>query len=928
MPKWTSCWCNKGRTRCPHNPTVLLVLTLLLQLFTATTSTAGFAWTNIQTSITSRDQVDLWTQRSSGCTCPYDVLDHSCACCVSNGCQCGASSPQRCGQCGLEQFCDDMCNITISASEVMAKSGQAYGEIKSPTTLSGPAFCWYRFQAEPGQRVEMQIYRIKRLGRLHTETNRCIGGFLQFNKGSTDLGYRPDQLAICGANERYSPPIVMFEDATEESEAVSAVLLFRVDETTSRSQFLAHYSFTPLNHPDTGVQMKGGTKRTNSDSDCDWKFEESSCQDRTTCQIASPGFPGIYPANTKCTYLVVASSRDVEISVTFTHFNLPTEDCATHYVSLYKGSTTSESPLKSLCGYTSQPETVIFDNGRQLTIEFRSGSVVPPINYNGFVARLDFVAKSGGGDDSGRDRNGKGGGRRKDSSHRTEDGENSSSRSRNKKLPDDSSSDSTKCVQEFKANESRSGMISSSKLNLRNRGCKLIFRGNPGDVLILRLNSYKLRGRSCEAYIRVSVPSSPTAKRRHKEETEEVEHICSPSTRRLHNQEGRYIPRPPLLINSSIVIVEFQANRANVDRLEAAYDFHDVMSEGLPVPESSCDSLYPGRTGYSKGTLQSPGNSHLFRRIEGPLRCAKSLVPTDSQSLTLTINSASGEGSNNNNHKDKSLVGRDRCETFCDGRGCRCLLDDDEPLRLVDHVLVSALDGGRIACFCGDYAHLLPLSVISSSSLTVVYNVADFEARKLGYSASYAFHNEETCGPRRISSPLGSLESPLAASPAQSYHPSSTYFHQQCQWFFDPPPSRQLILKISTAQKMTDCLTWNATIAIWNTSYPDQIGTLIDRFCPEISAKEYILNTTARRIVISLHSLSAGPIHYRISWETRGLLARQGISSNVDTKEVIGGGLGSSSSSSAQCFCTYMLLLPTLLLLHLCRYSQLTTTSR
>ena len=49
---------------------------------------------------------------------------------------------------------------------------------------------------------------------------------------------------------------------------------------------------------------------------------------------------------------------------------------------------------------------------------------------------------------------------------------------------------------------------------------------------------------------------------------------------------------------------------------------------------------------------------------------------------------------------------------------------------------------------------------------------------------------------------LGSLESPLAASPAQSYHPSSTYFHQQCQWFFDPPPSRQLILKISTAQKM------------------------------------------------------------------------------------------------------------------------------
>ena len=47
-----------------------------------------------------------------------------------------------------------------------------------------------------------------------------------------------------------------------------------------------------------------------------------------------------------------------------------------------------------------------------------------------------------------------------------------------------------------------------------------------------------------------------------------------------------------------------------------------------------------------------------------------------------------------------------------------------------------------------------------------------------------------------------------------------------------------------------DCLTWNATIAIWNSSLPDQIGTLIDRFCPEKDAKEYILNVMARKIVI------------------------------------------------------------------------------
>ena len=49
------------------------------------------------------------------------------------------------------------------------------------------------------------------------------------------------------------------------------------------------------------------------------------------------------------------------------------------------------------------------------------------------------------------------------------------------------------CVQDFNANESRTGRISSSSLSLNNQGCTLIFRGNPGDVLMLSVNSFKLR---------------------------------------------------------------------------------------------------------------------------------------------------------------------------------------------------------------------------------------------------------------------------------------------------------------------------------------------------------------------------------------------------------------------------------------------------
>ena len=66
--------------------------------------------------------------------------------------------------------------------------------------------------------------------------------------------------------------------------------------------------------------------------------------------------------------------------------------------------------------------------------------------------------------------------------------------------------------------------------------------------------------------------------------------------------------------------------------------FFSVRSDGLPSPNSTCDALFPGRTGHPKGTLRSPAaNSDLFERVEGAFRCKKYLVPSDSQSLTLTV---------------------------------------------------------------------------------------------------------------------------------------------------------------------------------------------------------------------------------------------------------------------------------------------------
>ena len=65
----------------------------------------------------------------------------------------------------------------------------------------------------------------------------------------------------------------------------------------------------------------------------------------------------------------------------------------------------------------------------------------------------------------------------------------------------------------------------------------------------------------------------------------------------------------------------------------------------------TCDVIFPGRTGKSKGYISSPNlivpneNSKISNEVtsilknhQGPLTCTSSFVPTDAQSVTLTVN--------------------------------------------------------------------------------------------------------------------------------------------------------------------------------------------------------------------------------------------------------------------------------------------------
>ncbi|KAL7303450.1 hypothetical protein TKK_0004632 [Trichogramma kaykai] len=55
-------------------------------------------------------------------------------------------------------------------------------------------------------------------------------------------------------------------------------------------------------------------------ADCDWVYEESNC--RRNCVLASPGYPGLYPPNSKCRYLITSNST-VTINLSFTTVLMP-----------------------------------------------------------------------------------------------------------------------------------------------------------------------------------------------------------------------------------------------------------------------------------------------------------------------------------------------------------------------------------------------------------------------------------------------------------------------------------------------------------------------------------------------------------------------------------------------------------------------------
>ena len=79
-------------------------LSVFLFVLSADPSSPQIPYSQLQ-SHSLPGQVDMWTKHHTGCACPHNILDHTCACCAQGGCHCGLQNRMRCVQCGLEEGC-------------------------------------------------------------------------------------------------------------------------------------------------------------------------------------------------------------------------------------------------------------------------------------------------------------------------------------------------------------------------------------------------------------------------------------------------------------------------------------------------------------------------------------------------------------------------------------------------------------------------------------------------------------------------------------------------------------------------------------------------------------------------------------------------------------------------------------------------------
>lgn len=355
-----------------------------------------------------------------------------------------------------------------------------------------------------------------------------------------------------------------------------------------------------------------------------------------------------------CRYLVTTSSVHTRVRITFSSLRLPIDHCATHYIALYEGvqppsdggtgGADDPNRLATICGDHRPAEPLIFA-GPNLLLEFNAGSQVPPFDYNGFAAQLEFISgppptttpplpppqppviRSSGVTI----------GPSIISDVMTSSGGGSSVHSPLK---------FSVCDKIIVETNGRSGHFDTRGRQFA-ANCRLIFKGRPTDRVHISLFNYHLRSPACRSVIEVLDGALDAGHKR------SLHKVCSPSVRHARHPDGHFVVPQTFVSTGPQIMVALRRPGSggsgghhggssttidpNDEFIDGAFMFHDEEKSGTLQPTRLCDTDHYGLSSPTLGNVSGPGTEHLYWNVEGSLQCAHHFVPAANQSVTVTV---------------------------------------------------------------------------------------------------------------------------------------------------------------------------------------------------------------------------------------------------------------------------------------------------
>lgn len=259
---------------------------------------------------------------------------------------------------------------------------------------------------------------------------------------------------------------------------------------------------------------------------------------------------------------------------------------------MYDGVAPSDKKLATVCG--SKKQELIF-HGPNLLLEFNGGFQVPPFDYNGFAANLEFiegqvttapgvhqtnapnVRNHSNSHHRHGDERGRGGNREK---NRDKDRDKVKDKDKDKDRDDSGGGDGNSgggggagppaLISEIDWTPAPPKFSPCDKIIIEANGrsghfdtrgrpfasnCRLIFKGRPTDVVHISLFNYRLRAQSCRSVIEIIDGALESSAAGANSQKKSLHKMCSPTIRHARDQDGNFLPPQTFVSTGSQIMI-------------------------------------------------------------------------------------------------------------------------------------------------------------------------------------------------------------------------------------------------------------------------------------------------------------------------------------------------------------------------------------